>query len=207
MLGAYEWSSYSQTRKPLRVSSKPRVEQRTTYFLQLPYRYAFPLLGISGTLHYLISQSIFLASIQLYGTPGGGDRGWSISEKYEDSDIMTCGYSPLMIFFSVCVSVFMVALGLGIGYGRKLRGRMPLVGSYSAAISAACHSGREEGYEVGTALKPLIWGFVGQVEGVNKYGFESRDVDVGDVCEGVYGDEDGKDDLDSGDEQSVFGGV
>lgn len=192
MLGAYEWSSFSKTRTPLRVSSKPKGLQRTTYFLQLPCRYAFPLILISGTLHYLISQSIFLVSIQLFGPPGSKSLSKDLSERFEEDDIITCGYSPLMIFMAVCVSVVMGGVGLGVGYGRKLRGEMPLVGSCSAAISAACHSGRQEGYEVGAALKPLLWGVVGDVEGAKRYGFESRE--VGDVGEGAHEDEDGQHD-------------
>ncbi|KIK55865.1 hypothetical protein GYMLUDRAFT_133530, partial [Collybiopsis luxurians FD-317 M1] len=56
---ALEWSSYSNSRKPLRVSN-PCGEQRSTYFLQIPYRYALPLMAYSTVLHWLISQSIFL---------------------------------------------------------------------------------------------------------------------------------------------------
>src|SRR5688572_23923235 len=44
MLLAQEWSTYAYTRKPLRVSY-PSGEQKSTYFLQLPYRYAIPLAG------------------------------------------------------------------------------------------------------------------------------------------------------------------
>jgi hypothetical protein len=37
-LGANEWSKYGHTRKSLRVTD-PRGSQRSTYFLQLPYKY------------------------------------------------------------------------------------------------------------------------------------------------------------------------
>lgn len=48
---ASEWSRYFIHRKGLRVSEIPRGAQRSTYFLQLPYRFAIPLMITSGTLH------------------------------------------------------------------------------------------------------------------------------------------------------------
>ena len=61
-LGAHEWSEYASRRKPLRVSF-PRGNQISTYWLQLPFWYSFPLSAALAALHYLISQSIFLAYI------------------------------------------------------------------------------------------------------------------------------------------------
>ncbi|KAK4499341.1 hypothetical protein PRZ48_009854 [Zasmidium cellare] len=65
MLLAKEWSQYALRRKPLRVTS-PHGSQRSTHYLQLPLRYSFPLLLISSLLHWIISQSIFLAIIVQY---------------------------------------------------------------------------------------------------------------------------------------------
>lgn len=59
---AHEYSGYAKQRKPLRVST-PRGLQRSTYYLQLPYVYSVPLIVLSSALHWLISQSIFLARI------------------------------------------------------------------------------------------------------------------------------------------------
>ncbi|KAF2175728.1 hypothetical protein K469DRAFT_743214 [Zopfia rhizophila CBS 207.26] len=70
MLLGYEWSQYAHRRKGLRVSRAPSGEQRSTYFLQLPYRFALPLMVLSGVLHWLVSQSIFLVSIDLYDFQG-----------------------------------------------------------------------------------------------------------------------------------------
>lgn len=39
VLGAYEWSLFGKHRQPLRVTS-PKGQQRSTFFLHLPYRYA-----------------------------------------------------------------------------------------------------------------------------------------------------------------------
>ena len=57
MLVANEWNQYAHSRKPLRVTS-PTGVQRSTNRLQLPYKYGVPLLFISGTVHWLVSQSL-----------------------------------------------------------------------------------------------------------------------------------------------------
>lgn len=57
---AVEWSHYGSERKPLRVSC-PKGMQRSTYFLSLPFRYSVPLSAYLLLLHWLVSQSVFLA--------------------------------------------------------------------------------------------------------------------------------------------------
>jgi hypothetical protein len=74
-------------KKPLRVSS-PIGMQRSTYFLSLPWRYSMPLLGFSTTIHWLISQSIFLVQSSAF-EPGPGDKRLPIY------DFSARGYSPL----------------------------------------------------------------------------------------------------------------
>ena len=46
-----EWASYSMQRKPLRVSEKRKGAQRSTYFLQLPYRISLTLMATCTLLH------------------------------------------------------------------------------------------------------------------------------------------------------------
>lgn len=58
-----EWSSYSLSYKPLRVTV-PRGEQISTYRLQLPYKYSVPLLGISILLHWILSNAIFFYIVE-----------------------------------------------------------------------------------------------------------------------------------------------
>ena len=50
MLVASEWAGYFYHRKPLRVTS-PTGQQRSSYWLQLPFTYAIPLTVASGLLH------------------------------------------------------------------------------------------------------------------------------------------------------------
>lgn len=100
MLVALEWSKYAKGRKHLRVST-PKGRQRSKHFLQLPYRYAIPLMIVSGLLHWLISQSIFLAVVASYNEVGDLNNAVQIA---------SCGFSPLAM---VCVLVLGVLLVLG----------------------------------------------------------------------------------------------
>ncbi|KAK0722601.1 hypothetical protein B0T26DRAFT_749977 [Lasiosphaeria miniovina] len=66
MLSAFpvqrEFSNMSSLHKALRVS-EPTGIQRFSYFISVPLRYGLPLYGTSALLHWLISQSLFLARI------------------------------------------------------------------------------------------------------------------------------------------------
>lgn len=150
MLMANDWSDYAYERKPLRVT-KPVGDQRSTYRLQLPYKYGIPLTVLSGTLHWLVSQSLFLSRVESFANDG--EEGGLLS---------TVGYSCIAIITVIILGTIVVALGILNGF-RKYRPGMPLVGSCSAAISAACHRPRED---IDAATLPVLWGAVsGQEEG------------------------------------------
>ncbi len=85
-----EFSRLYNIRKPLRVS-EPEGIQRSSYFISLPLRYGIPLYVTSGILHWLISQSLFLARITAYLPDGTVDQ---------NSTFSTCGYSPIAIIIS-----------------------------------------------------------------------------------------------------------
>ena len=147
MLMAHEWNGYAYERKALRVTSV-QGQQRSTYWLQLPYRYSLPLMIMSGLLHWLTSQSLFLARITLFDEHGNPSDEYSVS---------TCGYSPIAIVL-LLVPGGCVFLPLGIISFRRYRPGIPLVRSCSAAISAACH--RPDADEQ-ASLRPVMWGVVG----------------------------------------------
>lgn len=139
MLAANEWSDFGRKRKGLRVSSDPKGDQRSRYFLQLPYRWSIPLILMSMTIHWMLSQSIFIVAIELEGDLA-----------------TTCGYSPLAIMAVVIAAVIM-ALAVAITGFIQLPTAMPVVGSCSLGIAAACHGlGRAE--RVDEALGLLRWG-------------------------------------------------
>lgn len=60
-------------KKPLRVSS-PLGMQRSSYFLSLPWKYAVPLMASTMALHWLISQSLFLAQSSVFAPGPHGER-------------------------------------------------------------------------------------------------------------------------------------
>lgn len=152
MFVAKEWSTYYNNRKPLRVTS-PIGQQRGTYWLNVPFRYAVPMTVVSGLFHWLASQSIFLVRITVTKYyPQDGSRIVDEGER-----ISTCGYSPSAIILTF-VTGSVIAIG-GILMGRYLKypPGMPMAASCSAAISAACHPPPEDDQ---ASLLPVQWGAV-----------------------------------------------
>ncbi|KAF7198361.1 hypothetical protein HII31_00100 [Pseudocercospora fuligena] len=154
MLLAKEWSSYALRRKPLRVTH-PHGQQRSTYYLQLPLRYSAPLLIISATLHWMISQSIFLARINTYydGKPT------------ETDDISSVGYSCPPILVAMLIGIVLLFVALAMGF-RKFRSPIPIASSCSVAIAAACHRPNDD---PDAAYLPVQWGEV-EAEGSDETG-------------------------------------
>jgi hypothetical protein len=146
-LAGREWSQYATERKALRVSSVPHGQQRSTYFLQLPYKVAFPLMVLSGVLHWLTSQSIFLVSVEEMAEG---------SDEVLAMEFLTCGYSPPAILAVIILGLLMVAMVTYFGR-RRVKGGMPLAATCSACISAMCHSSEEE-KEKDIAYGPVQWG-------------------------------------------------
>lgn len=145
MLLSHEWFKYAQSAKGLRVTSS-RGKQRSTYRLQLPYRYGIPLMIMSGLLHWLVSQSIFLILLHAYN--------WKDEEDTQNLYI-TCGYSPIAILTSILVGSLTLIVGLLNGFRRYPATSMPLAASCSAALSAACHPPRSDH---NAHLKAVKWG-------------------------------------------------
>jgi hypothetical protein len=154
MFVAREWSSFIEERKPLRVTS-PRGQQRSTYWLNVPFRYAVPMTIVSGTFHWLASQSIFMVQITVTETLSGSLERWINPEQ----QISTCGYSPSAIILTTVLGSVIAIGGVLLGRYRTYAAGMPLAGSCSAAISAACHPLVED---EDASLKPVQWGAVVQ---------------------------------------------
>lgn len=142
MAAAQEWNNLATSRKDLRVT-KPYGEQRSTYFLQLPYIWAVPLIAMSGVLHWLMSQSFFLVRTETY-TEGVA------STQYG------CGFSFLSLWVFT-LAAFSITCAVGLIGNRKMQQRMPFAASCSLVISAACHA--LEGDE-DAQLKKVRWGMV-----------------------------------------------
>ena len=149
--------------------------QRTTYSLQLPYRYGIPLLIVSSILHWLVSQSVFLARISLSAAGKVGFYG----------SVSTVGYSCMAIITVICTGGIVVFIGILNGF-RRYKPSMPLVGSNTAAISAACHRPNED---VDAAYKPVMWGAAKRDGAVGHCCFTSFEVTKpleGELYAGLY---------------------
>ena len=163
MLLMQEWSGFAHERKTLRVSW-PTGKQRSTFWLQIPYKYGIPLLVMSASMHWFVSQSLFLARVNVVDQAGEIDPFESIS---------TCGYSAIAIISVIALGSIILLLGILAG-SIKYKAGMPFVGSCSAAISAGCHALRDDS---NASLLPLMWGAVETEEGSVKHCcFSSRDV-------------------------------
>jgi hypothetical protein len=153
MFVAQEWSTYMTERKTLRVTS-PIGQQRDTYWLNVPFRYAIPMTILSGLFHWLASQSIFLVQITVTSS--------KTREAYRK--ISTCGFSPVAIILCTILGTIIAIGGLVIGRFRYAAG-MPVAGSCSAAISAACHPLPED---TNASILPVQWGAVTHGKSGNK---------------------------------------
>jgi len=153
MVSADEWSRFTTTRKTLRTTD-PVGMQRSTYWLSLPWTYALPLAAASSVLHWLISQSLFVARTEVLSTEG----------EPEPVSYMAVGYSPLAILFSLLFGSAMV-LGMIVNGARKLKGGI-LVGNNSLAIAAACQRPEKD---CDAYLKPVMWGALKGEEGKEQH--------------------------------------
>ena len=161
MLTEKEWQAFAHTRMPLRVSAS-QPGQRSTYYLQLPYLYSIPLIFFSGLMHWLISQSIFLAYVQSYDNNGVRDP---------DYDIVTCGYSPIAIVLSLFIGCQMVLAFLLLGLQQYPAG-LPLARNRSDFIKAACVRPPQDS---GAATSSVMWG-LRERDGESRYVFSSYEV-------------------------------
>lgn len=126
--GALEWSQHVKgTRRALRVTW-PQGHQRSTFWLQLPYRYGIPLVVVSILMHFLVSQSIFLARLHYYDWLGD-----LIDGGYTD-----VGYSPRAVLTTCIIGAVLVSV-LILHSFRKLDTRIPIHGNKSTVVSAMCH--------------------------------------------------------------------
>ncbi|KAH8176407.1 adenosine/AMP deaminase domain-containing protein [Sarocladium implicatum] len=141
-----EWSLYAMAPRSLRVTH-PKGSQRSTYRLQLPYRYSIPLIAASALLHWLVSNALYLFvleggfySLNFTGFPGYAP---TVDPDYKSglsSDAyLAIGYSTVAILAVLATSCALLAVPWFL-YLRRNRSPMPVGGSNSMVISAACHS-------------------------------------------------------------------
>ncbi|KAI2841169.1 hypothetical protein CBS147321_7429 [Aspergillus niger] len=159
MLLAAEHDDYASQRKALRVSW-PQGSQRSSYYLSLPYRYSIPLMIASMLLHWLVSGSLFYVAINPIDMLGN---------TVHANQVITCGYGPIAIVFALILGGVMTSTVVGLGM-RRFASQMPIAGSCSAAVSAACHPTGGDDH----ALKPIMWGEI-PVAAVQPNGIDDAD--------------------------------
>lgn len=172
MILSNHWGMFITKHQRLRVST-PEGEQKSSYFLSLPYRYSIPLLLCSTLIHWLLSQSIFI--IQTRGFSYTGEESTGGFARVSSYDASVVGYSAIGLVLCIFVIGLFMATLILIGLRhlptytedaetedaamRKLEIiRMPLVSTCSAAISAACQRRTaDEDLHLGS----LQWGKIG----------------------------------------------
>lgn len=97
------------------------------YWLQLPLRYALPIMVAMALLHWLISQCLFLVREAVFSVSGT-----------ELKSAYGCSWSFVGLFWSLVVGGVLLAALFALGVGRMFSGKMPLLGSCSLTIQAAC---------------------------------------------------------------------
>ncbi|CAG8005743.1 unnamed protein product [Penicillium salamii] len=148
MLAAAEYDSYGVSHKPLRVTwPKKDSQQKSTYWLSIPYHYAVPILLLYMVLHWLISQSIFYVIRTPYTAQG---------EALQSYSVKSLGFAQLPIFCAILVGSFMILILILLSL-KRFKSNMPLAGSCSAVISAACHPPKYEDSD-SIALGLVKWG-------------------------------------------------
>lgn len=146
MLLMQKWSDFIHERKVLRVSSLVDM-QRSSFWLQFLYKYDVSLIVMFEAMHWLISQSIFLAHvIQL-----------DDEDKVNSSNqISTCDYFNIAIINVIIVGSIIIILKM-LTESRKYKKNMFLVKSCNAVISAACHSLKNNS---DASLLSILWEIV-----------------------------------------------
>ncbi len=152
MLSQAELLRYGTICRGLRVTS-PTGEQRSTYWLQLPYRFSLPPMAASVLLHWLVAESFFLVRVNVYRPDGTQDPSQLIS---------TVGYSSLAVLVSLIIMSLMLLGILALGLVMRYPATMPLAANCSASLAAISQPLRGGEFESDLALKKLSWGVIDQ---------------------------------------------
>lgn len=108
-----------------------------------------------SALHYVVSESFFVVNFVFYGFGVNGSLENS-GENSVDAAVSSIYYSPLAIIIALSLSGLLLVVPIALAF-RKLCSGIPMVGSNSALISAACHPPPEEG---DASLLPVQWGVI-----------------------------------------------
>ncbi|KAE9375066.1 hypothetical protein N431DRAFT_406186 [Stipitochalara longipes BDJ] len=177
---AREWCEFSGETKALRVSQNPIGSQTSTRFLSLPSMHSACLMVGSALLHWLLAESFFFVHgevFDIYGNPVPSDA------------VDVIGYSTVGLLVIFIVFAIISSLNFMLGFFKRFPTAMPVVGTCSAGISAACHPIGEGN----VSEKAVAWGEVSGEDHEGHCSFTSKEVGMpvvghtygGDYCEGL----------------------
>ena len=164
-----EWNSFAKRPKYLRVTN-PTGNQKSSYYLGLPYRFAIPLQIGSMLLHWLVSQSLYIVSFAVFDYQGhpvaidNSGKEWS-GDQFSDgkrkqfgaqdtNELVRIGFSCLGLILAMTVASILLLLGW-LDDIRALWPGMPFVIARSDQISACCHMECDDAEQI--VLKQLKW--------------------------------------------------
>ncbi|KAJ5826906.1 hypothetical protein N7447_003669 [Penicillium robsamsonii] len=145
MLLAAEYNDFGVERKPLRVSF-PTGQQRSTYYLSVPYRYSVPFIVLSTLSHWLASEALSFVQIIPRDAQGNLHR----SRAFHGMGVSSVGLKVMVIPWILMVVGFIILM-----FRKFKSAAMPIAMNCSAAISAACHPPPDD---IDAADKPVMWG-------------------------------------------------
>lgn len=163
ILAMVEWCSYTAgpktQAKGLRVSSPAAgTEQRSTYTLSVPLRWAIPVSICIAVLHWAVSETLFLARVDVYDV--------NTRQIDLEASVTDVFYSLLPKYITVAIGSVLVITLVCIGMLGRYPDTMPLAGCCSASIAAACQPSRprDDGvpgrFPDDLAYKKLQWGIL-----------------------------------------------
>jgi hypothetical protein len=149
--------------RPTQQKNSPdsTITLRNTYWLQLPYSYAVPLMLISVATHWLLSQAFFLLSVPYVENYGGVFASY-ISRGFSAMAIISGIVLRALILISIVISAF-----------QRYPKRIKFACCSSVAISATCHPLPDEN----DVTAPVRWRVVHRSEdGIERRSFRSREL-------------------------------
>ena len=175
MLAMEEWCGYSagskKGAKGLRVSSPvPDTEQRSTYFLSVPYKWSIPTTITMAVIHWLVSEAFVFAQVDVHSDNPNA------SSPIDSLTYAIIGGQALSA--SLYIAIAGVAIMFGIAFFMKYPASIPLAGCCSSSIAAACQPSRQQNTASGQntidfppdlANRKLQWGVL-QSPDVMEYG-------------------------------------
>ncbi|KAI0554466.1 hypothetical protein F4679DRAFT_526149 [Xylaria curta] len=156
---ANEWEQFGTDYLPLRVT-EPEGKQNSTYRLQLPYRYSLPLITLSASLHWLLSNTIYVIVSNggyldvyfLYLAPNPFDPS---DPSLSGGAVAALGYSPISLFIVVLLSSILITIPIFLSL-KRASPHIVTLGSNSLLISMACRVSPLSLAEKSTTLAPGV---------------------------------------------------